>query len=89
MNMKHRWNDTDRETEVTAETSVTSYLRLYMEVKSHQLHAPATLPPGERLPLPVEQETVRIPETIWTIWRREKPFALCWESKMIPPHYCD
>jgi hypothetical protein len=42
-----------------------------MEVSS-QLHAPAALPPGTELPVPIEYEAGWAPEPVWTRWWREK-----------------
>jgi len=42
-----------------------------MEV-SDQLHAPATLPPGKELLVPIGYEARWAPEPVWTRWWREK-----------------
>jgi hypothetical protein len=38
---------------------------------SLQLHAPSSLPPGKRPPVPIVQEVGWTPEPVWTTWRRE------------------
>jgi hypothetical protein len=45
-----------------------------MEVSS-QLHAPAALPNGKDLPLPIGYAAGRIPEQVCALWNREKPLA--------------
>jgi hypothetical protein len=40
-----------------------------------QLHAPATLPPGEKT-VPIEYEAGFAPEPARSFWRKEKSFAL-------------
>jgi hypothetical protein len=39
---------------------------------SGQLHAPATLPPGEAPPAPTGEQAGWAPELVWTLWGREK-----------------
>jgi hypothetical protein len=38
---------------------------------SGQLHAPATLPPGKELPVPIGYEIGWTPVPVWTTWRTE------------------
>jgi hypothetical protein len=42
---------------------------------SGQFHAPATLPPKERAPLPSEQQAKWAPEPVATFWRRQKSLS--------------
>jgi hypothetical protein len=42
-----------------------------MEV-SGQLHAPAALPPGKGPPVPIREGDRRAPESVWTLWRKDK-----------------
>jgi hypothetical protein len=42
---------------------------------SGQHHAPAALYPGERTPVPIEQEAGWAPETVWTQRLEEKSSA--------------
>jgi hypothetical protein len=39
---------------------------------SGEHHAPTALPPKKELSVPFGWETSRAPESIWTLWRREK-----------------
>jgi hypothetical protein len=41
-----------------------------MEVSGH-LHAPAAFPPGNEPPTPIGQEAGWVPETVWTLWRKQ------------------
>jgi hypothetical protein len=51
---------------------------------SGQLQAPAALPPGEKLPVPIEQEAGWVPESVWTLWSREKYLLPTPESSFSP-----
>jgi hypothetical protein len=42
-----------------------------MEV-SGQLHKTTALPPRESPPVPVEYDVGWVPESVWTVWKREK-----------------
>jgi hypothetical protein len=44
--------------------------RYYMEVIG-QLHATAALPPGIGPPVPIGWEVGWVPESTWTLWRRD------------------
>jgi hypothetical protein len=50
--------------------SIFSWPGHWLEV-SGQLHAPAALPPGKELPVPIVQEAGWTPVPVWTTWRRE------------------
>jgi hypothetical protein len=50
--------------------SMFSWPRYKLDVNS-QLHAPATLPPGNEPPVPIGQEAVWAPEQVWAVWRSE------------------
>jgi hypothetical protein len=43
---------------------------------SHQLHAPAALPPRKQTRVPILQEAVWAPEPVWTLWSRDKSLSL-------------
>jgi hypothetical protein len=45
-----------------------------MEV-SGQFHAPASLPPGKEPSVPTVSESGWAPETVWTLWNREKSLS--------------
>jgi hypothetical protein len=46
-----------------------------MKMSVH-LHAPAALHPVKELPVPIGYEARWTPEPVWTLWRREKYYAL-------------
>jgi hypothetical protein len=50
---------------------------------SGQLHALATLPPGDKPLIPTEQELGGAPKPVWMWWQREKNnhHCPCWELK--------
>jgi hypothetical protein len=45
---------------------------------SGQHHAPAALSQGKEPPVRIVQEAGWAPETVWTLWRREKPLITAW-----------
>jgi hypothetical protein len=46
---------------------------------SAELHALATLPTKNELPVPVKVDAVWPPYTLWTLWQQNKPPAPCQE----------
>jgi hypothetical protein len=48
------------------------------------LHAPATLFTAKEPPIPMGYETGRIPEPVWTLWRRKKSLATAGNRTTIP-----
>jgi hypothetical protein len=42
---------------------------------SDQLHAPADLPKGTKPLVPIEWEAGKVPEQVWTLWRRVTSFT--------------
>jgi hypothetical protein len=55
-----------------------------MEV-SGQLHAPDALLPGKEPLVATGKEVESTPEPVWTLWSREKSFALAW-NRMLAVH---
>jgi hypothetical protein len=51
--------------------TIHSFLTLALEGLKSQFHVQATLPSGKKPPVCTEQETRRIPELSWTLWRRK------------------
>jgi hypothetical protein len=49
-----------------------------------QLHALVTLPLSKESLVPIEWETQWAPETVWTLWKREKSLAPASSQSMIP-----
>jgi hypothetical protein len=59
---------------------------------SGQLHVAAVLPPGKGPPVPIGEEAGWAPESVWTLWRREKNLSMPGiepEPVAIPTGLCD
>jgi hypothetical protein len=53
--------------------------------ESGQLHNPAALPSRKEPPVSIGEEAGCAPESVWTLWRREKSFTTGNRTRTVQP----